>query len=575
MRIRLQILFLVCIAIAMIAFTSVRDANQQRQSQSESWADYFWKLSYVAPRPVALADNPAIYPDDKQDTAIETLYLVVLPTQDTAGEKLTFPELNEIVHRDDTLPELNAFFSTSEAQSVQEPVTNAVVTLRGQSTLQADIKSYKIKLQSTQDAWHDQMTLNLNKHAYDDTRIRNKVAFELFEKLPDFTSLRTQLVHLYVKDLSDPDHPAADYVDYGYFTHIEQVNKDYLKAHDLDPAGTIYKAREFEFQTDPEVLINMDDARYDQEAFYKKLQLVTGKGHAEMLTMIEDVNNMNLDFDQVFAKHFNQDNYLTWVAANILLGNYDTQTQNFYLYSPRNSTCWYFLPWDYDGSMQWEISTGYIQSDEDLLVGVANYWNTTIAKRYFQNPEHVLDLDEKINEVRALFNQDLVNETLEKYIPFARQNCLTDPYYLYVFETSEDLDRGLSATRSAVAHHYNLYQQTKDDPMPFFQGDPEIIEEGIHFFWDPSYDLQADRLSYTLQIATDPDFKNVVYEKRRLIENELVLPPRDQPLPGQYFWRVTAIDSEGHTQRSFEEYTNEQNRTYFGLKPLVIEEDVG
>lgn len=570
MNIKRKLILLILATVSMLSFFSVRDANQLRQSQSETWSDFFWKLSYVAPIQVPLFDNPAIYPDDQQDRFIETLYLVVLPTQTTAGDNVTFSDLNEIDDRKEALPELNARLLTDQNQADQNMTPNAVVTLRGQSTLQAVNKSYKIKLQSTDDIWHDQMTLNLNKHAYDDTRIRNKIAFDLFEHLNDFTSLRTQLVHLYVKDLSEPASNLTDYVDYGYFTHIEQVNSTFLKTHDLDPAGTIYKVREFEFQPDPDVLVNVNDDHYDQDAFDRVLQLVTGKGHKELLTMIDDVNNENLDMDQVFALHFNKDNYLTWLAVNILLGNYDTTTQNFYLYSPRNSTSWYFLPWDYDGSMQWEISTGFMPSDENLLVGIANYWNTTLAKRYFQSPDHVLELEQKIKEVHEIFTQKLVNQTVEKYLPFAKLNCLNDPYYLNVFQTPSALDRGIAAIRSTVEHNYSLYLRNRSDPMPFFLGNPENVEVGLLLYWDASFDLQGDRLSYTLQIATDPGFENLVYEKRRLTENELVIPFKDQPLQGSYFWRVISEDSEGHTQRSFEKYADEQNRVYYGVQPLII-----
>jgi hypothetical protein len=55
-----------------------------------------------------------------------------------------------------------------------------------------------------------------------------------------------------------------------------------------------------------------------------------------------------------------------------------------------------------------------------------------------------------------------------------------------------------------------------------------------------------------------------------LTENELVIPFKDQPLQGSYFWRVISEDSEGHTQRSFEKYADEQNIVYYGVQPLII-----
>jgi hypothetical protein len=147
------------------------------------------------------------------------------------------------------------------------------------------------------------------------------------------------------------------------------------------------------------------------------------------------------------------------------------------------------------------------QATRILLVGIANYWNTTLAKRYFQSPDHVLELEQKIKEVHEIFTQKLVNQTVEKYLPFAKLNCLNDPYYLNVFQTPSALDRGIAAIRSTVEHNYSLYLQNRSDPMPFLLGNPENVEVGLLLYWDASFDLQGDRLSYTLQIATDPGLK--------------------------------------------------------------------
>ena len=48
----------------------------------------------------------------------------------------------------------------------------------------------------------------------------------------------------------------------------------------------------------------------------------------------------------VFAKYFDEENYFTWLAFQMLTGNTDTTSQNFLLYSPQNSQKWYFISWD-------------------------------------------------------------------------------------------------------------------------------------------------------------------------------------------------------------------------------------
>lgn len=45
-------------------------------------------------------------------------------------------------------------------------------------------------------------------------RFRNKLAYDLMKKIPQMLSLRTQFVHLYVKD--NTDGTSDSFADYGY-----------------------------------------------------------------------------------------------------------------------------------------------------------------------------------------------------------------------------------------------------------------------------------------------------------------------------------------------------------------------
>ena len=47
-------------------------------------------------------------------------------------------------------------------------------------------------------------------------RFRNKMAYDLIKGIDQMMGLRTQFVHLYVKDLTDSDTGA--FVDYGLYT---------------------------------------------------------------------------------------------------------------------------------------------------------------------------------------------------------------------------------------------------------------------------------------------------------------------------------------------------------------------
>ena len=66
--------------------------------------------------------------------------------------------------------------------------------------------------------------------------------------------------------------------------------------------------------------------------------------------MLDDVNDTSKPIEETFAKWFDEENVLSWLAFHILVGNKDTQSRNVFLYSPLNVDKWYFISWDNDGS---------------------------------------------------------------------------------------------------------------------------------------------------------------------------------------------------------------------------------
>ena len=61
-------------------------------------------------------------------------------------------------------------------------------------------------------------------------RFRNKLTYDLMKKIPQMLSLRTQFVHLYVKD--NTDGTSDSFADYGLYTQVEQLNKTGMKLMD-------------------------------------------------------------------------------------------------------------------------------------------------------------------------------------------------------------------------------------------------------------------------------------------------------------------------------------------------------
>lgn len=98
-------------------------------------------------------------------------------------------------------------------------------------------KSYKLSLNDSAGLWRGQSNIALNKSAFDATRVRNKLYFDLAKNMEHVPSLRTQFVRLFIKDETAG---ATQFEDYGLYTQAEVPTKKYLANHGLDRSGFLY-----------------------------------------------------------------------------------------------------------------------------------------------------------------------------------------------------------------------------------------------------------------------------------------------------------------------------------------------
>ncbi|WFA10149.1 CotH kinase family protein [Tissierella sp. Yu-01] len=562
MKLRDKIIILIIIIAILLIFQSIKEIKKKIESSNISFKDLYWNFSYVKSNSLPLEDNPLIYTHD--NTKIHDVYLIILPTTDEENNSITFSDLNGFTDFREEKPVLNAHLVNTDSSSFEistienlNLITNANLTLRGHSTMLSDKKSYRIELGDYKESFLGYKILNLNKHPFDSYKVRNKIAFELFSDIPNMVSLRTNLINLYIKDLTNPEED--EFVNYGLYTHIEQPNEDFLKTHNLDHKGHLYKAEFFEFFRYEDSIRNMDDPLYNDYDFSYYLELKVGDNHEKIINMLDDVNNYNLDINKILDKHFNRDNYFTWLAVNILLGNYDTKTQNYYLYSPHDTHVWYILPWDYDGSMGEDLAI--LQNADgkfQALVGIANYWNSVLHNRVFRDQENVKQLNEMIEEVYKTLTREKMYATASKYFDIVKKESTL---------SNEELLEQLETITNSPEINRKLYYETLEKPMPVYLGEAVEVDGSYYFYWENSFDLQGDRISYTFQISKTPNFTDIVYERNRLRTAEITADIE----PGQYYWRVVAIDSKGNTQRAFDQLILDDGRLYHGLKYIVIE----
>lgn len=529
-----------------------------------------------------LRDNPNVYKNDDPGSVV-AIYVTVRKGNTSDNSAYTWKEVNDFTkwfytnNKVVTVGKADAILQVGDENGplpgevgYGEIVPNATIQIRGASTSMESQKSFKIELNQDAGTWRGQSSIALNKHVFDPSRVRNKLNYDLIKQIPNMVSLRTQFVHLYVKD-ETTDPWATTFVDYGLFTQVELPDRRFLKAHLLDSNGQLYKTTFFEFGRYPDQIRLVDDPLFDEYTFSSILEIKGNRDNSKLIQMLEDLNNYDMPIEQIFTKYFDADNYFTWLAYNILVGNVDTNTQNFYLYSPHNNNKFYFIPWDYDDSFfrQDRISCCGYSPYLSYNYGVANYWGVHLTNRVLRVPEYRQLLDDKVDGLKDFLTPERIKEMLDVYKPIAEKYALQMPDLAKLPTTKQGLDQDFENMPTEVENNYKLYLESLKDPLPFFLGTPKIVGGSLSFEWDESFDFNGEDITYRFLVATDPSFDS----KKLVIDESLINLTSIQfslLKPGEYYWRVIAANTSGKPQLPFDTIPDSQGRLIPGLKHFVI-----
>ncbi len=529
---------------------------------------------------VTIQDNDFVYAFDDEGSVV-TMYLTVRKGNEAEGTYHTWSEINGYSVFDYEAMGVERYKVEAILQIGDEngPVAgelgyglripNAIVQIRGNTTSRQAQKSYKIELKSNSGSWRNQKTIALNKHIFDGLRFRNKLCYDLIKDIPNMISLRTQFVHLYVKDETG-DVPGTEFVDYGLYTQVEQPNTTFLRNHGMDTGGQFYKINFFEFYRYEDAIKLTNDPNYDKGAFEQILEIKGDDDHTKLIAMLSDLNDYTKPIEPVFEKYFDADNYFTWLAFNILTGNIDTQSRNFYLYSPLNSDTWYFIAWDCDAAFyRQEFSLLYSQ-DLGYEIGISNYWEGVLHNRVLRVAKYREMLDDKINEMREYLSADRLNSMVQTYRKVVEPYVYSMPDNMYAILTQTEYDQISDSLYSEVEQSYQLYLESLKNPMPFYMANPEVQDAGLYFVWDPAYSLKGQDITYSFELAKDYLFKDVIYAEKGLGFPTITV---DKLPAGQYFFKVYATDEDGQTQCAMAYYTDDHSIKHFGVQCFYVLEN--
>lgn len=528
---------------------------------------------------IHIRDKDLLY-DMYDNTEIVTMYLTVSKGNEGEGTNHTWEEINTYSVYDYDYMGVDRYKVAGLLQVGNEEglipgelgygqlAPNCIVQIRGQSSSRNPQKNYKIAVKDNKGDWRGQTTIALNKHMGEGLRFRNKLAYDLLTHVDELMSLRTTFVHLYVKDTTAG--PGAKFEDYGIYTQVEQLNKTALKAHGLDNRGHLYKVNFCEFYRYEDIIVLKDDPRYDIKKFEEILEVKGDDDHSKLIRMLEKVNDFSVPIEEVLEEHFDIENVAYWMAFNLILGNVDTQSRNFYIYSPQNTERWYIYPWDNDAMMR-RLEYQYLGrvDYEAWESGVSNYWGNVLFQRCLKSETFRQALDDAMQDLRQLFTPELINSYVETYATLLKPLVYRGRDMLNAPLTPAEYDLVVAGFNDELKDNYKRYEDSLKKPMPFYIGNPYEDGEKYTVEWEGSYDLQGEDVTYTFELDTEYGFRDPIF-----VATDLDIPTVsfDKLPAGQYFMRVQATNQSGQSQYAFDYYRLDLGKIY-GTKSFFVDED--
>ena len=441
------------------------------------------------------------------------------------GSETTLATLNrtqfqtKTIFKDECLPEIKVKLKSSDPDFKDDTGAAAgqgKMRVRGSSTRAAAQKSFRVKTDGKM--WFGEDTFQLNKHPYDATRVRNKLAFDLMKSIPHHQSQRTQFAEIKYTDsisrapgTTPADNPEGSL---GLFTHIEKFGKSYLKNRGWPVDGAnIYKASEFNFNNDLAYGCVAGNALNAELGARLELEVGDGNKCDSVQAMLQDLQNEESAFQPTFDKYFNRNNYLTWLASVILFGNYDTTSQNFALYQHPGNGKFYFLPWDYDAAFDYSHQP---KSDvyADWAYGVGNWWDSALHRRFMMAPGNIELLEAAVAEVRAKYlTRDAIKKLLDAYKPSVQSFVTKAPDSQHLGVTPAQWEAEYEGLVASIDTNYQFFLESLKRPMPFWYSvigaDNAPISE-LRWDWPDPWHPQGHKITYEVQfLPTAVGDKNV------------------------------------------------------------------
>lgn len=266
--------------------------------------------------------------------------------------------------------------------------------------------------------------LNFNNGFKDPTFMREKIFMDMC-RAAGIPAPRINFCNVYMND-----------VFWGFYTFVEQVDKEFIQNNFQDDTGNLFKAGDG-FGTSP-VFADLKDYGSLQSSYDLRYELKTNEtvnDWSDLISFISFINSStSTDFGNNLATHINKTPFLRSVATDVLFANldsYQNSARNYYIYHDMLNDRWEWIKWDgnesfgsYTGGpgagVMTQLAPNYVAANRPLITNTFN--NATLYAEYLLEMCWVMDqyfnntyLDPKIDAVKALIQPHVYADNLKQY----------------------------------------------------------------------------------------------------------------------------------------------------------------
>jgi spore coat protein H len=228
-------------------------------------------------------------------------------------------------------------------------------------------------------------SLNLNSGWRDPAFVREVLSYKVFAAC-GVPASRAQMVRLQVNGRF-----------HGLYVEVEQPDKDFLSRHNLKGA-TLYKATSRSDDADERDL--GDEPSY-QQAYTKQTRKT--EDFSDLSRFCHELG-ATTDTSAFFNQHVDLDEYVNYLAATVLIQNWDGLNKNHYLaYDRQGAGKWRVIPWDLDRTFGDHWHMRFDEARLPVLLGTraspgVTGWNR-LEERFLRQPTLRLRFLDRLSEL--------------------------------------------------------------------------------------------------------------------------------------------------------------------------------